>query len=245
MLEPEVTRLMPGCTGLLLKTVSSRDDKRVRCSCWLIPLMEAWRGGDARYGLKSPVVGRFIARNEGLAPGWRLEFRSGDPTCPNADCPGSEPDSKLLSYVGPRGFPHIDWKREGDAAAAPGDPYLRSDAVGETPSLDWEALSLWSREKRRSFSWGVSRSLSEFGSRSSSNFPTMSVSSLYVGRAPTLEDIIPRERLAASSECNILLPTGCSTDSGGDEPNAAMPLPRRPSPNAESCRFRRAGESAW
>ena len=190
-----------------------------------------------------------MARNEGLAPGWRLEFRSGDPTCPNADCPGNEPDSKFASYVGPRGFPHIDWKRDGDAATAPGDPYLKSDAVGETPSLACEALSPWSREKRRSFSWGVSKSLSELGNRSSSNFPIMSVSShsssLYVGRAPTLEDMIPREDRAASSECSILLPTGCSTDSVGDEPKAPSPLLRRPSPNAESCRFRSADESAW
>jgi hypothetical protein len=145
----------------------------------------------------------------------------------------------------------MDWKRDGEAVAADGDPYLRSDAVGETPNLDCDvrlSLSPWSREKRRIFSCGVRRSLSELGSRSSSNLPIMSVSShsssLYVGRAPTLDDMIPRERFAASSECSILRPTGCSTDSGGDEPNPAIPL-RRPSPNAESCRFRRADESAW
>jgi hypothetical protein len=119
-----------------------------------------------------------------------------------------------------------------------------SDAVGEAPSLDCEvrcdsefSFSLWSREKRRIFSWGVSKSLSELGSKSSSNLPIMSVSSqsssLYVGRAPTLEDIMPRERFAASSECNILLPTGCSMFSEGDEPNAAALL-GMPSPKAES-----------
>jgi hypothetical protein len=41
MLDPEVTRLIPGWTGLLVMLVSSRDDSRVRCSCWLIMLIEA------------------------------------------------------------------------------------------------------------------------------------------------------------------------------------------------------------
>lgn len=41
MLDAEVTRLIPGWTGLLVMPVSSRDDSRVRCSCWLIMLMEA------------------------------------------------------------------------------------------------------------------------------------------------------------------------------------------------------------
>lgn len=68
-------------------------------------------------------------------------------------------------------------------------------------------------------------------------------SSLKTGRAPTLEDMMPRERFAATSECNILLPAGCSVDSGGEDPNIA--LLRRPSPKAESCRFRSAAESAW
>jgi hypothetical protein len=97
MLEAEVTRLMPGWTGLPVGPVSSRVDRRVRWSCWLIMLMEAWRGGEARYGLMSPVVGRFMARSEGLAPGWRLEIRSGELTCPKADWPGSEPDSNPVS----------------------------------------------------------------------------------------------------------------------------------------------------
>jgi hypothetical protein len=48
ILDAEVTRLIPGCRGLLFNPASSRDDKRVRCSCWLIMLIEAWRGGDAR-----------------------------------------------------------------------------------------------------------------------------------------------------------------------------------------------------
>ena len=132
---------------------------------------------------------------------------------------------------------------------------MRSEVVGETPSRDSEArcgkelsFSPWSREKRRIFSCGVSRSLSELGSRSSSNLPIMSVSSqsssLKAGRAPRLDDMMPRERLAASSEWSTLLPAGCSTDSGGEEPSPAIPL-REPSPNAESCRFRSAGESAW
>lgn len=59
-----------------------------------------------------------------------------------------------------------------------------------------------------------------------------------------LEDMTPLERFAASSECNILLPTGGSTKSGGDEPKAAA-LVLEPWPNAESCRLRRAEESAW
>jgi hypothetical protein len=134
-----------------------------------------------------------------------------------------------------------------------GDPILRSDAVGEAPNRDKEArcenelesISAWSREKRRIFSCGVSRSLSELGSKSSSNFPIMSESShsssLNAGRAPTLEDMMPRERFAASSECSTRLPTGCSTDSGGDEPSIA--LLREPSPKAESCKFRIAAES--
>jgi hypothetical protein len=42
--------------------------------------MEAWRGGEETNGLVSPDVGRFMARNEGLAPGCKLELRSGDPT---------------------------------------------------------------------------------------------------------------------------------------------------------------------
>ena len=93
MLDAEVTRLIPGWTGLLVMPPSSRADIRVRESCWLIMDIEAWRGGEARYGLMSPVVGRFMARSEGLAPGWRLELRRGEPTCPKADWPGSEPDS--------------------------------------------------------------------------------------------------------------------------------------------------------
>lgn len=100
-------------------------------------LMEAWRGGEETKGLMSPDVGRFMARREGLAPGWRLELRRGEPTWPNAEAPGSEPDSKP-SCMG-RDLPHRDWNRDGDAVAADGDPYLVSDAVGEAPSLDMEA----------------------------------------------------------------------------------------------------------
>lgn len=100
--------------------------------------MEDCRGGDETNGLMSPEVVRFIARSEGLAPGCRLEFRSGDPTCPNADCPGAEPDSNPLSYVG-RDLPHKDWKREGDAAAVDGDPILPSDAKGDAPNLERDA----------------------------------------------------------------------------------------------------------
>lgn len=49
-----------------------------------------------------------MARSEGLAPGWRLELRSGEPTWPKADCPGNEPVSNPVSYVGPRGLAHMD-----------------------------------------------------------------------------------------------------------------------------------------
>jgi hypothetical protein len=193
-----------------------------------------------------------MARSEGLAPGCKLELRSGDPTWPKAEAPG-EPDSKPPLYAG-CDLPHRDWKREGDAVDAFGDPILRSDAVGDAPSRDMEArcekefwsISPWSREKRRICSCGVSKSLSEFGSKSSSNLPPIMSesshsSSLYTGRAPTLEDMMPRERFAASSECSTLLPTGFSTDSGGDDPSIA--LLREPSPNAESWRFRMAAES--
>src|SRR5690242_21938959 len=87
----------------------------------------------------------------------------------------------------------------------------------------WEkellSLSAWSREKRRIFSCGVSRSLSEWGSRSSSNLPIMSASShsssLKTGRAPTLLETSARERLAASSECSMRGPGGGSAGSGG------------------------------
>lgn len=85
MLEPEVRRLMPGCCGFEVgvaasPAASSREDRRVRCSCWLIMLIEAWRGGDETKGLVSPEVGRFMARRDGEAAGWRLELRSGEPT---------------------------------------------------------------------------------------------------------------------------------------------------------------------
>lgn len=98
--------------------------------------MEAWRGGEDTKGLVSPEVGRFMARREGLAPGWRVELRSGDPTWPNADAPG-EPDSKP-PLVEDCGLPHSDWNREGDAVAALGEPILKSEAVGDAPSLDSE-----------------------------------------------------------------------------------------------------------
>lgn len=223
----------------------------MRCICSLSMFIDVWRGGDETKGLVSPDTGRFIARSEGLAPGCKLELRRGDPTWPKADAPG-DPDSKPPLYAG-CDLPQRDWNREGEDVAPFGDPILRSDAVGDAPSLDMEArcenefasISAWSREKRRIFSCGVSRSLSEFGSKSSSNLPIMSESShsssLYTGRAPTLEDMMPRERFAASSECSTLLPTGCSTDSGGDDPS--MTLLRDPSPNAESWRFRIAAES--
>lgn len=112
-LVAEATRLMPGCIGLLVIPASSREDNFVRCSCWLIMLIDAWRGGDETKGLLSPDVGRFMARKDGLAPGCKLEFRSGDPTCPKAEAPG-EPDSNPVSCEG-RDFPHSDWNREGDA----------------------------------------------------------------------------------------------------------------------------------
>lgn len=48
MLLAEVTRLIPGWTGLLVMLASSRVDRRVLCSCWLIILIEAWRGGEDR-----------------------------------------------------------------------------------------------------------------------------------------------------------------------------------------------------
>lgn len=142
----------------------------------------------------------------------------------------------------------MDWNREGE------DPALMSDAVGEAPSLENEVRceselpsSPWSRENRRIFSWGVSRSLRELGIRSSSNFPRFSSSSQSSfkasgGRAPTLEDIMPLGRFATISECMMRRPVGCPFDSGGDEPNAAAMLLEL-SPNAESCRFLRAGDS--
>lgn len=197
----------------------SREDSRVRDICSLNMLIEVWRGGEETNGLMSPDVGRFSARNEGLAPGCRLELRRGDPTWPNADAPG-DPDSKPPLDVG-WDLPHKDWNRDGEDATPGGDP----KADGEAPSRDMEgwfvnevpSASLWSREKRRIFSCGVSRSLREPGSRSSSNFPIMSASShsssLYVGRAPTLDDMTPRDRFAASSECSTLRPTGCAIDS--------------------------------
>ena len=124
-----------------------------------------------------------MARRDGDAPGWRLELRSGEPTWPNAEAPGREPDSKL-SVMG-RDLPHSDWKREGDPVATDGEPYLVSDAVGEAPRRDMDAccenellsLSPWSREKRRHLACGVRRSLKECLSRSSSDLPIISVSS--------------------------------------------------------------------
>jgi len=141
MLPPEVRRLMPGCCGLdvgLLvgPAVSSREERRVRCNCWLIMLIEAWRGGEETKGLVSPEVGRFIARRDGDAPGWRLELRRGEPTWPNAEAPGREPDSKLL--VDGCVLLHSDWKREGDPVATDGDPYRTSEGVGEAPSRDMD-----------------------------------------------------------------------------------------------------------
>ena len=128
---------MPGCIGLLVKPVSSRPESRVRCICWLSMLIEAWRGGEDTNGLASPDVGRVMARREGLAPGWRLELRRGDPTCPNADAPG-DPDSKPPLYVG-CDLPHRDENREGDEVAPFGEPIFKSEAVGEAPSRDMEA----------------------------------------------------------------------------------------------------------
>lgn len=129
MLEAEVRRVRPGCWGLevgrglkgevLGVAASSREEMRVRCSCWLIMLMEAWRGGDETKGLVSPEEGRLRARREGEAPGCRLELRRGEPTWPKAEAPG-EPDSSE-SGMG-RDLPQSDWKREGDAVAAEGEP---------------------------------------------------------------------------------------------------------------------------
>jgi hypothetical protein len=219
MLEAEASRFMPGCIGTLGGPPSSeaRDDSRVRCSCWLIMLIEACRGGEETNEFAS-FCGRVMARSEGLAPGCKVELRSGEPTCPN--CEPTEPDSKAVSCVGL--LPQIDWNREGD------DPGFASDAVGEAPSLEKEArceselpsLSPWSRENRRIFSCGVSRSFSELGSRSSSNFPRFSRSShssfmASGGLAPTLEDMMPLDRCAPISECMMRRPEGCSIDSGG------------------------------
>jgi hypothetical protein len=109
-----------------------------------------------------------------------------------------EPDSIPPSFAW-RGFAHSDENREGDEAMPDGDPTFMSDMEGDAPSLENEALcesepslSPWSREKRRIFSCGVSRSLSELGNMSSSNFPISSASSQSSwmgGWAPTLADI--------------------------------------------------------
>lgn len=141
MLDPEVTRVTPGWMGLLESAASSdaRDDSRVRDNCWLIMLMEACRGGEEMNGFAWSLVGRETARRDGLAPGCRLEFRRGEPTWPNAEAPGSEPDSNPPSCDG-RDLPHRDWKREGDDATPEGDPILTSEAVGEAPSLESEFL---------------------------------------------------------------------------------------------------------
>lgn len=98
--------------------------------------MEVCRGGDETKGLASPEAGRFIARSDGLAPGWKLELRSGEPTWPNADAPG-DPDSNPPLCAG-CDLPHKDWNREGDEVAPEGEPNFKSDAVGEAPSRDRE-----------------------------------------------------------------------------------------------------------
>lgn len=141
MLDPDVTRFTPGWMGLMLGTASSeaRDESRVRDSCWLIMLIEACRGGEEMNGFACSFVGRETARRDGLAPECKLEFRSGEPTWPNADAAGSEPDSNPPSCCG-RDFPHNDWNREGEDATPPGDPTLTSDAVGEAPNRDSECL---------------------------------------------------------------------------------------------------------
>lgn len=161
--------------------------------------MEPCLGGEETNELPSPA-GRGNARRDGLAPGCKLEFRSGEPTWPKAETLGSDPDSVPSLFE--RCFPQRDWNLDGDEVAPDGEPTLTSDMVGEAPSLENEArceserpsLSPWSREKRRIFSCSVSKSLSELGIRSSSNVPISSESSQSSwtgGRAPTLADIMP------------------------------------------------------
>lgn len=61
------------------------------------------------------------------------------------------------------------------------------------------------------------------------------------GCAPTLAEIMPRFLRTPFSECMMRLPTGCPTESGGEEPR----LTDLPSPKAELCKFRSAAESFW
>ena len=63
-------------------------------------------------------------------------MRRGEPTWPNAEAPGREPDSKLS--FDDRVLLHSDWKREGDPVATEGDPYRTSEGVGEAPSRDMD-----------------------------------------------------------------------------------------------------------
>jgi hypothetical protein len=75
-------------TGWRLESLplDSALESRVRCSCWEMIDMELCRGGDETYGDESPeMLVRAIDRELGLAPAWRVEFRSGEPTWPKLD----------------------------------------------------------------------------------------------------------------------------------------------------------------
>ena len=104
--------------------------------------MHAGRGGLDTDGPSSPEIGLVVARNDGLAPGWSDELRSGDPTGPNwlAD--------SVESFCRPaKKAP----KRDGEAVE--GEPTFEPESAGEpNPESDCRGSSSAFRENRRIFS---------------------------------------------------------------------------------------------